>query len=433
MCWCGMRFGELCSVRLVMWLRDPLQSLKFLIPGGAFGPLVRIAPMGQLLLLPMSMLPSDAHDSLFSNAVLKIGEIHSYFLAAFSLVRTPRTKAPDIPRLLRKEDRTELAKEIGGDEIHWWVFTKEDDIAQLSDRTERALAAAQTLKEGSAALKRNRPRAYKELLSSLTTFADAHETEINILLEFVRWLHSRHPAAPGALFSYRVWGSTRRGDRLVNVDADQLANERGSEMVRRLSEIALGLRSNFLYAYDRAAFDVEEDVYLRLGPEQVPEGGIEIPVDEVVLRASSKAYDECATYFAFIRDSLKNILLDIEKYRAQQNLLLSDAFWRAFIQRAIGTRKTENILWDFKKTLPMWHIARADEKERAKVTFAEDVAAFANARGGVLVVGVTNEREIVGVGDGRELESRVRFAADVLAKHLEVRSPACVIPSDPDR
>ncbi len=100
------------------------------------------------------MLPSDAHDSLFSDVVLRVGEIHSYFLAAFSLVRAPRTKAQDGPRLLRKEDRTALAKEIGGDEIHWWVFTKEDDVGQLSERTERALAAAQTLKEGSAALMR---------------------------------------------------------------------------------------------------------------------------------------------------------------------------------------------------------------------------------------------------------------------------------------
>jgi hypothetical protein len=53
------------------------------------------------------------------------------------------------------------------------------------------------------------------------------------------------------------------------------------------------------------------------------------------------------------------------------------------------------------------------------VTFAEDVASLANAEGGVLVVGVNNNREVVGIGSGGELESRLKFARDILAERLE--------------
>jgi len=183
------------------------------------------------------------------------------------------------------------------------------------------------------------------------------------------------------------------------------------------SSLFTRFRSTFLSAYDRAVFDVEEDVILRLGEDQTSEK-IEIPLDEVVARASSMAYGECATYFELIRDSFRNVQLDIEKYREQQNLLQSDGFWRAFIEKAVASKKTENLLWDFKETLKMWHVP-AEEKDRAKIVFAEDVAALANARGGVLVVGVTDRREVVGVGDARGLESRLKFAADVLAKHIE--------------
>jgi hypothetical protein len=36
-----------------------------------------------------------------------------------------------------------------------------------------------------------------------------------------------------------------------------------------------------------------------------------------------------------------------------------------------------------------------------------------------LVIGVIDNREIVGIGSGRELENRLKFASDVLSKHLE--------------
>jgi hypothetical protein len=369
----------------------------------------------------MLMIPDNAHESLFSPAVLKVGEFHSYLVHAFSLIYEVPAKSKDgLPAL--SPPKSDLRKEIGGDEIHWWVFKREDDIPDLTARVEHALVAAQTLKETSAALKKKRPDSYTELVLSLTAFANEHVAEIDALLEFVRWLHGRHAAAPQLLFSYRVWGSTRRSDRVPDraLDAADVTNP---ATVRLLSEVALGLRSRFLSAYDRAFFEAHEALWLRLGPENVPEEGIEPAPEEVAARTSSAAYDECSIYFAFIRDSLKNILLDIEKYKEQQNLLLSDDFWRAFIQGAVKTHKTEGLLWDFKQTIKMWHMGGGDERERAKVAFSEDVAALANARGGALVVGVTDARDVVGVGEGRELETRLKVAADVLAGHVQYDRP----------
>jgi predicted HTH transcriptional regulator len=116
---------------------------------------------------------------------------------------------------------------------------------------------------------------------------------------------------------------------------------------------------------------------------------------------------------------MRNILLDIDKFIEQGDLVNDDAFWRSFIQKVTQTQKVEPLLWDCKETLTMWHLEKNPERDQAKVTFCEDVASFANARGGVLVVGVTDKREIVGIGSGHELENRLKFASDVLAAHLD--------------
>ena len=131
------------------------------------------------------------------------------------------------------------------------------------------------------------------------------------------------------------------------------------------------------------------------------------------------AFDECAEYFEFIRDSLRNVLLDTDKFIEQRDLVNDDVFWRTFIQKVSQTQKVEPLLWDCKETLTMWHVSKNPERDRARVTLCEDVASFANASGGGLVVGVTDKREIIGIADGHELESKLKFAADVLSKQLD--------------
>jgi hypothetical protein len=109
-------------------------------------------------------------------------------------------------------EQTDFGKEVGRDEINWWVFKKEANLNELRQQTERALDAAQTLKKTTDALKDNRPETYEDLLAILRRFADHHAKEIVILHEYVRWLSARDVLAPKILFTYRVWVSTRMGD-----------------------------------------------------------------------------------------------------------------------------------------------------------------------------------------------------------------------------
>ena len=112
-------------------------------------------------------------------------------------------------------------------------------------------------------------------------------------------------------------------------------------------------------------------------------------------------------------------MLDARKMKEQYQLFNSDKFWREFIPKAVKAKTAETQLWDFKETLTVWHVKGEDERRKAKITCAEDVASFANASGGVLIVGVTDKREIVGVGDGKDLENRLRVAREVLAAHIK--------------
>jgi hypothetical protein len=130
-------------------------------------------------------------------------------------------------------------------------------------------------------------------------------------------------------------------------------------------------------------------------------------------------YENNATYFTEIKDSLRNIQIDIEKLKEQRALFESEEFWRAFITKARNVKTSEPQLWDFKETLTIWHAKTEAAKRDAKVKFAEDVASFANTSGGVLIVGVNDRREIVGVGTGHELENRLKVTSDVLARHIE--------------
>ncbi|MEG9438526.1 ATP-binding protein [Edaphobacter sp. HDX4] len=103
-----------------------------------------------------------------------------------------------------------------------------------------------------------------------------------------------------------------------------------------------------------------------------------------------------------------------------ENIVNSDAFWRSFISKATVEGRIEHELWDFKETLPMWHATNSDGRAQAKVKTAEDIAAFANANGGCLLVGIRDDKTIVGIGDTeRERENRVKALSDVLVELIQ--------------
>jgi hypothetical protein len=143
-----------------------------------------------------------------------------------------------------------------------------------------------------------------------------------------------------------VRGSTRRGDRWLDITAAN-PQEESQDTIRRLREISLGLRGGIgLYAFDRAVFEMGGEIYER-DPEHAHE--IEIPEDEVIARTAWRVLDEFAIFFEWIRNSLRNILLDVDKCVSQRNLMHSDAFWRRFISAAVGAKKQETQLWTLRR------------------------------------------------------------------------------------
>ncbi len=199
-----------------------------------------------------------------------------------------------------KSENTALGKEVGLDEINWWVFKKEADIEALRKRTESALKAVQVLKQAAVTLQNQSPLTYIGLLATLRQFAEDHSQEIEALHKYVCWLHARELMAPHILFTYRVWGSTRMSDRWLGLDKKSLRDvEAKIEDARELARLVLGLRDHILHTFVRASFDIQEEVYNSIDPDAGIEE-IEIPESRVIQRAARLAYDKCATYFEYI-------------------------------------------------------------------------------------------------------------------------------------
>ncbi|HWS18603.1 MAG TPA: ATP-binding protein, partial [Candidatus Elarobacter sp.] len=353
-------------------------------------------------------------------ATLTLGKIHWKLLRAANFMDALRFKKVKKYGNISTTEWTEFGNEVGADEINWWIFKKETQLTDLRKQTELALESAQILKTSSGKLENAHPETYDELLAMLRKFAEKHSGEIESICAYLSWLEGRDRMAPIILFTYRVWGSTRMSDRWIDVPIDAPPVPDANDM-RICTEVVLGLRDRHFMTYDYVEGELSYEMWESMDPEQIADDStISIPPSRILNRASRKIFKECSIYFAEIRDSLRNVLIDLDKFDEQKNLLHSDAFWREFIVKAVQSKKVETQIWDFKETLPIWHVKQQSERDRAKVNFAEDVASFANAEGGVLIVGVSDKREIVGLGDSpRELENRLKSAMEILTKHVE--------------
>ncbi len=354
------------------------------------------------------------HEDLFCDTTLQLGQIHWYLLRAANALMERSNITTKTAGGFRIGNLTEFGREVANDEIHWWVFKKEQNLSELKDRTEQARAAAQQLKEDSLKLLKEVPESYAELIAILKTFAEQHMSEITRLHEYVRWLYEKDPLAPSMLFAHRVWGSTRRADRWETITATEIERE-NPDTIKALAEAVLGLAHHGIATRLRMEYEIGGELY-----EANPEGSsITVPEHRIVARTTSAARDYLQTYIVEVRDSLDNVLHEIEKFLLQNTLLASDRFWERFIRAAAKSLKVEPVLWDVKETLEMWHTKDAKAKIDAEVKFAEAVASLANANGGVLLIGITNNREIAGMlGSSSEQERRITYAQEVIARRL---------------
>ena len=227
---------------------------------------------------------------------------------------------PVLPAYLRQRS-TDFGRQVGRDEINWWVFKKEREIEEFRSETIKALKAAQSLKKSSEALRSKRYESYADLLQMLTQFAKDHDTDIKALHQFVLWLAARDVLAPVILFTDRVWGSTRMGNREVKVDTNE--PKASQDTIKSIAEVVFGL-TNFLGTpvCTKANDEINVEMWHR---GYADERFTFIPEGKIVQRASAMAFEGCAEYFELIRDSLRNILLDINKFHGLQWLVVRRA------------------------------------------------------------------------------------------------------------
>lgn len=246
----------------------------------------------------MIHLPDSENDPAICSATLELGEIHWHLIRAVTVMfaKTYLMKTVVKEREYRFEI-TEFGKEVGGDEIKWWISKKETNIEQLRQRSQRALEAAQSLKQAADTLRGNRFEYHREVVESLREYAEDHTQEIDVIHDYVRWLSERDIMAPHILFTKRVWGSTwsifcpRMDDDQrymfcprIDVDAKEREEER-RDTIHQFAEMVVGLRASYELDFSRPS---------------------------VVSKSSAEIFKGCSTYFTELTDSLRNILLDID-------------------------------------------------------------------------------------------------------------------------
>lgn len=66
----------------------------------------------------------------------------------------------------------------------------------------------------------------------------------------------------------------------------------------------------------------------------------------------------------------------------------------------------------------MWH-AQGSSREQAKVKLCEHIAGFANAKGGVLMIGVTDDRQLEGLPAGKDLENKLASLGEAIIQLID--------------
>jgi len=358
--------------------------------------------------------PDDpkTHAALMTPSATTLGRVHWHLLRAigqFEACAIDREPVEPLGRFaITRSVRTPFGQTAGLDPIQWWVSQGEDSLAELTSRTAAAYSAAQPLLKAAERLRdiSALPKTYQAIVTRMATFADSEASHIAAVLEYSLWLRARHEFAPAMLFSHDVWGSTRRADRMIDLKG---RSDEDPDLLRELTLIVFGFRDSMMPTLRLVRNRVMSDLYDSDPDMAVDEVAAE---SRVILQTGYEIVDAFTTYLRELRDSLRAIDRAIELQIATNDLIYDDSFWQAFITRARALALSERQHWDFKEALPFWDGVSKPERDREKQKFCEQVAAFANAAGGVLIVGIRDaDRVVVGVSD---LENKLKFTREVL-------------------
>jgi hypothetical protein len=253
------------------------------------------------------------------------------------------------------------------------------------------------------------PTDYGAVIDELSSFLDRHISELNRLAKYVQKLASENEFAPAVLFSGAVWGATRRADRSLKYYAD----ETSAAKTVVAAELAAGVRQRGDISLADAWSDLMEE---HAGEWEGSD--VAMPLDELLRHAQTLIRERLIGYFIGVRDSIRYLDKLCQRYFSQKSLHSDSRFLRRFIRKVCSIPPpVETELWDAKEVLNVWRMP-ATEKELGAIQFGEDVAAFANRRGGILIIGVSDLRCVVGVTD---VENRVKHVANIIRTQTDLR------------
>jgi hypothetical protein len=332
--------------------------------------------------------------------------------ADVKIVKKTCTEEPSDPNGLVSFVRRELTsfgREVRTDVPRWWVFAREPNVPEFWDETNQLFPIAQRLVRSAERLCRRPAPNYEHIIQELAAFLGSHGSEIESFLVYADHLSAKHKLAPAILFSYAVWGSTKRGDRTLDG-----CTAKGVTRLRLAGEMALGIHHGMGPTLFRVWMDLLDEAYEAAGEEGAPS----VSASTLLHMVQTRIRENVIAYFTKLRDSLRHIDTLCQEFMQREHLYADDRFARRLLKKISSQRTVESDLWDIKKTLGMWSTAApSNQKQAAAVEFVEDVAAFANHRGGILIIGVTNNtHEIVGVDDP---ENRIKQIENVIRRYTD--------------
>jgi schlafen family protein len=311
----------------------------------------------------------------------------------------------------RRLELTSFGQEVGTDVPRWWVFAREQNVSQLWSDTKLTFHVAQYLVRSAEKLSRKPASSYKHIIQELGDFLHDHRDEIEALLAYAYNLSTKHVLAPAILFSYAVWGSTQRSDRTL-----ENCPVRGIERLRLAGELALGIQSRMGSTLSSVWMELSDEAYEEAGEEGCPS----VSVPALLYRTQIRIRENVIAYFAKLRDSLRHIDTLCQEFAQREHIYADDRFARCLLKKIADQKSTiETDLWDIKEALEMWS-APSQHRRAATISLVEDIAAFANNRGGILIIGITNDAHAI-VGVDRP-ENRIKNIEDVLRRYTDAQA-----------
>ena len=132
--------------------------------------------------------------------------------------------------------------------------------------------------------------------------------------------------------------------------------------------------------------------------------------------------EDCSNVKKISNDDYKEIYRDLElnltQYEKSNKTLTDHEFWRNFITKAMEKEKYETEFWDFKEFLEIWKTNDPQIKRKKKIDFCGHIASFANNKGGVLILGISDKtpREIKGLND---VETKMNQFEDLISRFID--------------